>query len=238
MQTVAQLNKLLERELGTNPYGEAIFRWEFSEDLYWPEFATGRMVEKPVKIPIIGGSVECEECRGKGEKLVWDDDESWYEQCTKCDKGRIYGTEMTASISVPEYRKEKMAPNLDRQWVVTVWTPPESLPQWQAMFPGAPYPARGHRIHTNASLPSYPGGPREPNLSDTQRFIELLHFQRSHTHREAEHAIDDERTARDKSVQKEIEDEILSDMPAFMNIDPGKRGGYVSFPYSKKDTVQ
>ena len=75
-------------------------------------------------------------------------------------------------------------------------------------------------------------------MEETERFIKLMRFQRSHTHNEVEIGIDDERTARDKSVRKEIEDEIRDEFPAMMNLDPGKRGGYVSFPFSKKDTVQ
>ncbi len=201
--TVNKLNKLLASQLGTNPYGEGVFQWAFSEDLYWPEFPTGRMIDKPVTVPLIGG-----------------------------------GEAVSAYIPVPEYRKEKMAPNLDRQWVMTVWMRGEDLPQWQTMFPGAPYPARGHRIHTNASLPSYPGGPREPNLEDTERFIRLMRFQRNHTVNEVATGIDNERTVRDTAIRKEIEDEIRDEFPAFMNIEPGKRGGYVSFPYSEKDRAQ
>ncbi len=197
--TIAQLNALLARSLGTNPYGEGVFQWAFSEDLFWPEFATGKMVPKSVAVPLIGGG------------------EEW------------------AEVMYPEYRKEPMAPNLDHQWVITVWMAPERLSQWQNMFPGAPYPSRGHRIHTNASLPSFPDGPREPNLEETERFIRLMQHQRSQTHYEVEHGIDAERVAADKAKQKEIEDEIRNEFPAFMNIEPGKRGGYVSFPYTKKD---
>jgi hypothetical protein len=199
-QNISHLNALLGRELGTNPYGEPIFMWAHSEDLYWPEFATGHMVDKPVMVPIIGG-----------------------------------GEEVGSYIQVPEYRKEKMCPNLNCQWVMTVWQVAEQLTQWQAMFPGAPYPTRGHRIHTNASLPSYEGGPREPNLEETERFIKLLKFQRSHTHDEAMRGIDAERTAKDLATRKEIEDEIRDEFPAYMNLQPGKRGGWVSTPYTKKD---
>ncbi len=232
-KNIADLNELLARSLGRTPYGEGIFEWRFSEDLFWPEFPTGQMVSKRIAIPLIG-SAECPICRG--EKAVSGEHENgtFFTRCERCEGSGII-TEDYTEISVPEYRREKMAPNLDKQWVMTIWMKAEELPQWQSMFPGAPYPARGTRIHTNASLPSYPGGPTTPNLEDTERFIKLMRFQRSHTLKEAEIGIDDERKANDAAVQKEIEDEIRDSFPAFMNLEPGKRGGWVSTPYSKKD---
>ncbi len=231
--TVAKLNDLLARALGRNPYGEGMFRWEWSEDLFWPEFPTGRTLSRDVEIPVIGGA-ECAVCKGTG--IGWSEGES--EHCLRCaGSGKVY-METVSVPAGPEYRKEKMAPHLDHQWVITVWYPPELLAHYAARFPGAAYPARGHRIVSNASLPSFPGGPREPNLHETNRYIDLLNYQRNHTHYEVEHGIDDERTARDKSVNKEIQDEIKDSFPAQMNLNPGARGGWVSFPYSKKDRIQ
>ena len=63
-RSLAHLNNLLASRLGRNPYGEGIFRWEWSEDLFWPEFPTGQMVSKESSVPIIGG-MECPECNGK-----------------------------------------------------------------------------------------------------------------------------------------------------------------------------
>ncbi len=232
-----RLNELLASRLGLNPYGEGLFRWEFSEDLFWPEFPTGIMLQEPIMVPVIGG-ITCDRCEGSG--LMYKPLTAGEEKikCRDCDgSGKVYETEEW-TVPKMQYRKEKMAPNLDRQWVITIWMPPESLGQWQANFPGAPYPARGQRIHTNASLPSYPGGPREPNLTETERFISLICHQRNHTIHEVARGIDDERTARDAAIKKEIEDEIRDDFPALMNIEPGKRGGYVSFPYSEKDRLQ
>ena len=44
--TVPQLNDLLGNELGRNRFGEGIFAWKFSDDLFWPATLTGRMIEK------------------------------------------------------------------------------------------------------------------------------------------------------------------------------------------------
>lgn len=44
--TVPELNEILSRELHRNPYGAGIYAWEWSEDLYWPSYATGGRVEK------------------------------------------------------------------------------------------------------------------------------------------------------------------------------------------------
>lgn len=194
--SVAALNELLARSLGRNPYGEGMFRWENSADLYWPEFPTGRTTTKRVEIPIIGGG----------------------------------GVESCDSL-VPEYHSVPMCPKLDRQWVVTLWYPPESLGHWQARFPGAVYPARGYRINTNASLPSFPGGPREPNLHETERFIRLLIEQRSQgTHAAVTEAMIAEHEQRKDAINQEIQDEVVDSFNAFMNPEPGARGGFVSFP--------
>lgn len=45
--TVDQLNHILARELHRVPHAdEGIYRWEWSEGLYWPSYATGGRVEK------------------------------------------------------------------------------------------------------------------------------------------------------------------------------------------------
>ena len=52
--TVEKLNELLGRELGRNPLNEPVYRWAFSEDLYWPTHATGRTVKKKIQVPLFG----------------------------------------------------------------------------------------------------------------------------------------------------------------------------------------
>jgi hypothetical protein len=44
--TPARLNDLLGQELGFNPFGEPIFAWKFSDDLFWPASYTGKSIEK------------------------------------------------------------------------------------------------------------------------------------------------------------------------------------------------
>jgi hypothetical protein len=58
--TVAELNEILGRELGRNPRGEPLFKWEWTEDLVWPASSTGRKVanNKDYSVPIIGTGVE------------------------------------------------------------------------------------------------------------------------------------------------------------------------------------
>lgn len=46
--TFPELNKLLGQELGTNPRGEPIYKWEWSEDLFWPAYATGRSTVREI----------------------------------------------------------------------------------------------------------------------------------------------------------------------------------------------
>lgn len=236
--SVADLNELLARSLGTNPYGEGKFLWAFSEDLVWPQFPTGGTVTKQVEVPLIGGGVdvECTDCGGKGT-IVYEEDDS--ERCDCCaGKGTIFKTTWHVTSVVPEYKVEKMCPKLDHQWVIALWYAPEELAHWESRFPGAAYPARGYRINTNAALPSYPGGPREPNIRDTERFIELLREQRSMSHhdRVVDMLAEDDRQK--AAVQAEIEDEIGNEFNAFMNPEPGKRGGFVSFPSTNKEMVQ
>lgn len=44
---IQQLNEFLGAELGRVPGGsEPLFKWEWSEDLFWPSYATGGRVEK------------------------------------------------------------------------------------------------------------------------------------------------------------------------------------------------
>lgn len=234
--SVSDLNALLGRSLGFDPYGTPKFMWMWSEDLVWPQFPTGSTVTQQVEVPLIGGGVdvECSDCGGGGFIGMY---ESSAEPCCACaGKGTILKTTWTVNSVVPEYKVEKMCPKLDRQWVIALWYAPEELAHWESRFPCADYPARGYRINTNASLPSYPGGPREPNIRDTERFIELLREQRSMSHhdRVVDMLAEDDRQK--AAIQQEIEDEIANDFTAFMNPEPGKRGGFVSFPSTEKES--
>jgi len=193
---VAKFNELLGRELGRNPQSEPIFQWAWSEDLFWPQFRTGRMVTKRVPAKLL-------------------------------DSGETEWIEMV----VPEYARVKLSDKLKNQWVVTKWFPPEELPMWQHNFPMADYPANGYRIHTNASLDPF----QVPTLADTEHFIHCIREQRSMS---LENRIIDMQREADyieKEKDRVIRDEVRDLMPAFANYQPGKRGGYVSLPATKRE---
>lgn len=45
--TIPKLNQLLARELGrVRLSDDGLYKWEWSEDLFWPAYMTGKMVEK------------------------------------------------------------------------------------------------------------------------------------------------------------------------------------------------
>lgn len=52
--TIAKLNDLLLRELGSNVYGEPRFRWTFSEELFWPAYKTGNLIRREISVPLLG----------------------------------------------------------------------------------------------------------------------------------------------------------------------------------------
>jgi hypothetical protein len=177
---IDKLNDLLGRELGRNPYGEPNYQWDWSETLFWPSYATGRIIDKQTD----GG--------------LW--------------------------IMEREYRKDRMCAKLFNSWLVTKWAKPEELTRWQSIFPDADYPARGFRIHTNASLPPW----QKPTLDDTEHFIKCIREQTSMTYaaRLADMLADQDR--KDAAKDREIDDMVTNEFTAFMNVNPGKRGGNIS----------
>jgi hypothetical protein len=52
--TVAKLNELLSRELGTNVYGEGKYLWKNSDELLWPAYKTGRLTRRKIMVPLLG----------------------------------------------------------------------------------------------------------------------------------------------------------------------------------------
>lgn len=52
--TVPELNEILAREFHRTPRGDqGIYAWEWSEDLFWPAYATGGQVEKTTPSGIV-----------------------------------------------------------------------------------------------------------------------------------------------------------------------------------------
>ena len=232
--TLHRLNRYLGEELGNRPDGHPIFCWKNSDDLFWPAFATGRNISQPIDVPIIG-AIEV-----LGPVAL--------------------GTTERVDILVPEYHSDRQMRARDT-WVVTKWLDPEALiwgwigrhggenkpsyhppherlvEMWNEKFPGADFPTNGWRIPTDAKLPSSENGQREPNWFDTRRFVALVKEQ---TRLGFEERLADMLAAEDRqnaAVDKRIADEIRGDLPAFLNpIETiGKRGGWISMPWSKKD---
>ena len=46
MKLVDDLNKIFGERLGLNRYGEPVFKWEWTEDLFWPAYKTDKTVEE------------------------------------------------------------------------------------------------------------------------------------------------------------------------------------------------
>lgn len=179
---ISKLNALLGRELGVTPYGDPVFKWEWSEDLFWPAYATGGMSEQVSPSGIV--------------------------------------------LMVREYKRDRMSHKLDHQWVITHWFPVEVLYQWNENFPGADYPSRGYRIHTDFSMRR----DQLPDLAQTEWLIGQIKHQRSQTFTEATNEFEAARDRADKARESAMRAEIRDSFTALLNPIPGKRGGSVSFP--------
>lgn len=225
---LSSLNDLLGRELGRNERGEPLFSWAWSEDLFWPAFRTGRMIrrEKKIQALLIGG----------GSDLV--------------DLGEV----------VPEYKR---VPQVSRKcWNMTRWLGPVDLiyggsgghgwdriaaepslealkAMWESQFPGCDdFPSQGVRWALDVWLPREPGGTAIPNRADTLDFIRLMKEQTSMSSRSR---LIDMMNAEDRKQEKLITSssaEIEDCFSAFLNPNPGARGGHVSFPFTSKDGKQ
>ena len=224
---IARLNNLLGQELGRNPNGESVFSWRWSEKCLWPGTKTGRMitVEKHIKIPIVGGGEE----------------------------------DLVLGELVPEYKIERQLGKIRDAWLICKWLPPWELitgptsghlrygtdmgnkpadeaveEAWKRQYPGMDFPAKGWRVPIGATWdPINPSRP--PDEKDTREFIVEVRKQTAKTFSEAMREYDDGVQRRDTEAQKEIEDFSGDAFNAFLNPSPGKRGGFVSFPWSKID---
>lgn len=131
-----------------------------------------------------------------------------------------------------EYKPTRMT-NKRNVWMVTRWFPPEALSNWLTNFPGADYPSRGYRVHTDyickpGVLPAY---------DDTQTLIYLLRQQMDQTFTEATDMFDEADKKERAATSSQIADEVRDDFTAFLNVEPGKRGGSVSLPSLQRDIV-
>lgn len=205
---------LLAQEHGRTPYGDGKFRWEWSEDLIWPAVKTGKMATKRVPVPILGA--------GGGTEFV--------------------------EISTPEYKPVRQTNKYRNQWIVTRWLSPEQLaglqrgydigPEerpysqqqivdaWRAIFPHSDCPLRGLHFHTDwANKPDC-----LPSLEDTKLLIHQLRVQRSDVSPAMLLLDMDAEDFAEKEKKRILTESIVEEcFTAFLNPEPGKRGGSISF---------
>ncbi len=163
----------------------------------------------------------------------------------------------------PIYERGRQCRRVDT-WLVAKWQSPEELiigglighgmgwqgghkpsmdamtATWTRLYPGVDFPAHGWRIPTDARLPRGPQDPTVPNIVDTQHFIQEVRRQTSmkfDARLEDMYAYEDRKDAKDRKL---IEEDVRDGFNAFLNPSPGARGrasggGFVSFPWSKKD---
>lgn len=71
MTHIERLNKILSSELGSNPHGEPIFCWSWSDDIFWPSQATGRMVPHKTPSGIVAMQNEYRRMRMTNKRNCW-----------------------------------------------------------------------------------------------------------------------------------------------------------------------
>lgn len=148
----------------------------------------------------------------------------------------IIGTDRfeEAHAMEPEMKAMPMTLKYRDSWLITKWLAPEQLQDWDRRFPGAPYPARGYRIHTD-----WVDKPHQlPTLHDTELFIIQAKEQMGGMTAAARlRDMEEERDKREAANQRMTEDCIEDSFTAFLNPFPGKRGHFVSFPEVKPKEI-
>lgn len=283
-RTIQQLNDHLGRELGRNEYGKPYFTWRWSEDLFWPAFATGRTIihETKVLTPIIGAPAVTHDFQEQFAGYDVDDDsfDEWDEligTCIHCDAPEADLSHNVYSIQQhpePEYKSDRQYRRKDT-WVICKWLTPwelilgpgrgflnishgdqqslERAPSqeavivaWNRQFPGAPFPAKGWRVPTDAFLPNKddpewalsPFGHTTPNRQDTDRFIQMVKFQTSRSFDEVEKDMVASQVRGENLVSAEFGDVCRDAFPAFLNPKAGTRSSFVSMPWTKQDRLR
>lgn len=225
-------NDLLGVELGRLENGEPIFQWAWSEDLFWPVFATGRKIQvvRKAEIQIVGGGMELVDLpevvpEYRKERQVRRMD-TWYMTKWLSPEHLIFGW-FGSHRNEPE---NGLVPGEDAL-----------RRTWEERFPGADFPSRGWRIATDVFLPrdeflpERVGDPRVPNLADTHYFIHLVKGQAERKFSDVELGQEAEQDRERARVDAEVGDEIRDLLPAFANASPGKRGGFLCLPWTKFD---
>jgi hypothetical protein len=122
---IAFLNRLLGSELGTNPFGEPLYSWQFADSLTHQmqklDPATGR--------PAYNYRCPC------GLNM------------------QVHAASCTLTVVEPVYVVRKLCPELHNQYVATIWCDPGKPEQWLKEFGSRmKYPERGYLCPTNACL--------------------------------------------------------------------------------------
>jgi hypothetical protein len=223
---VHALNELLGRELGRRD-GRSIFAWKHSDMLFWPAFDTGQKTKKvrTFDVPIIGGGTES--CTEEmvvpayvSERQVRNS--AWYVTKLLTAEELIWGWIGKHGDPLPDGR----GPSDERL-----------LELWSARFPGAEFPSRGWRVPTDAYLPRATGGDREPNIADTEAFITCVKEQTRLSFGLRLQDMMESEDRKEAAKNAEIGDCVRDAFGAFLNPNPGKRGGFVSFPWTGRDRV-
>lgn len=273
-RVIAELNELLGRELGRNEYGKPYFSWRWSEDLTWPATATGRTIihETKVLTPIIGAPADThdfEDCRYDSNGV-----EFQCEHCNEGKDHPVHNVYSIMQTPEREYKSARQYRRIDT-WVICKWLTPWELilgpgrgymnikhgqqqsadrepsqeaviAAWNRQFPGAPFPARGWRVPTDAYLPNQddenfaasPFGHTTPHRKDTEHFIRQVRFQTSRPFAEVEQDMIAQDIAAEKRIDTQFMDDCRDAFPAFLNPKQGARGSFVSFPWTKADRAR
>lgn len=244
-ELVTELNSILGQELGRNIYGDPYFSWHWSEDLFWPAFATGKQyaTEVPIQIPIVG-SDETETVINIVNKPEYKRDrqtrkkDTWFicKWLTPWELVTGPGRGATNLKHGEQSDSAKEPPMTDVQAA------------WNHHFPGADLPVKGWRIPTDAYLPNGPSDENwalssmrpTPNHSDTKRFIAAVKFQTSRPFDEVLQDMLDKDDEKNRKGEIAIGDEARDMFTAFLNPAPGARGrasggGFLSLPFTKFD---
>ncbi len=220
---IQRLNELLGRELGRNPFSKPVFRWDWSDELFWPAFRTGKMIpsEEILEVPVLDGSGRTESIRLSTLKPEY-----------KADRQTLRASTwfITKWLSAEDLIHGGTQGH-GRGYLGGVGPSQETLLSlWEKQFPGADFPHRGWRIPTDAFLPRSPEDPSVPNEPDTLHFIRCVKEQTSMSQEARLADMLAQEDWKSAQVDSRIGDEIRDSFPAFLNPKPGAKGNFVSFP--------
>lgn len=221
MPTVNELKRLertLGEQLGLNPYGEPLYKWQRAGDMVMPciqmdGFGGIKYEFKDVPVLDEQGQPIIDEFKS----LAYDDDSAYYETTRR---PRVLAKPFAV---VKQYR---MADWLnDDQWVMTRWfrTPKEA---WDEMCHGLlPWPSRGYYYAGNAALDLG----EFPNAGNTDETIQLIHKQRRLTFDDWIRITEAGMDRAERACDSRIDDIMRDTFTAYGSANPGARGGHYSF---------